>query len=692
MGKFEKKREPRGSANPSARRSKKKKKFNKNAIIITCAALAVVIIGVVIAAVFALRDDGRIAANVYVAGVDLGGMTKEEAATALSQAVGVYAEENMNIELYTRDIALYSTKFDPENVQLVDIFGKPMDPNAPATSQETGESESDPSAPTESENTEPESSEPESSEPTEPIDAPLDENGEPMLLLEQICLTPSDTQVSLDIDKAVEAAYAYGRSGGIFSRLKKNTITERLDLDVSEFLTLDKTYVMTLLEQYALENNSEAAQSDVKQGTKSITDEEGNPMEAPTLEVTLPIPARNMDIDALYDALLLQYCAMDFTTQYAFEEDLPEAFDLDALYSSYCTAPVNAVCDEDTYDITDGKLGYGFNMAEAVELFQNALPGEVVTLVLGDLEPMYTREKLEAQLFSDVLSYYDSPHTNDYSRTNNLTLASKAIDGTILKPGEIFSFNDVVGQRTSAKGYTEGLVYVGVDTVPEIGGGICQVASTIYYCTLKADLEVIERTEHRYAPTYVPYGMDATIYWGSLDYQFRNNTAYPIRIEASVSGGYVHIKLVGTETKDYTVMLDYIVTSSSPWETKTIEISPDMDNYEKYSKFKDGDVISTAYTGYTIETYMYKYDANGNEISCTFIDYTKYHKRDKEIAKLVEETESTDPTIPTESTEPPSTDPTEPPSTDPTDPPTEPPTDPVIPPDPAWLQDKEIIQ
>ena len=180
-------------------------------------------------------------------------------------------------------------------------------------------------------------------------------------------------------------------------------------------------------------------------------------------------------------------------------------------------------------------------------------------------------------------------------------------------------------------------------------------------------MEVIERAEHQFLPSYIPYGMDATIYWGSLDYQFRNNTTHPIRIDASVSDGYVHITFVGTETKDYTVELDYEITAWFNSEEKIIDISPDMPNYSRYQGYKEGDVIQTAYDGANVTTYMYKYDKDGNLISKEAVCYSKYDRRDREIAHIVTE-EETEPS--TEPSSEPSTEPSTEPETEPTTEPT----------------------
>ena len=242
----------------------------------------------------------------------------------------------------------------------------------------------------------------------------------------------------------------------------------------------------------------------------------------------------------------------------------------------------------------------------------------------GLLHVLTPEQVFLAENDAQVLASYDSPHTAIPDRTHNLTLACQAINGTVLEPGEVFSFNKIVGERTAEKGYREATVYAeGGASVPALGGGVCQVASTIYMCTLLADLEVVERSPHMYAVTYVPMGMDATIYWGSLDYKFRNSTSHPLMIQASVSGGKVHIKLLGTKESNNTVKMSYTVLETIPWKT-----------VEKQDSSKDAgyrQVTVTPYTGYRVQTYKERYDADGKLISKDKCAYSTYQKRDQTV-------------------------------------------------------------
>ena len=548
MGKFEKK----------PQRTQKKSGSKKTVLLVSVIAAVVLVVGV-FAAFLLLRDDGKIVGNLYVAGVDVGGMTKEEAKQAISERLKLYGENTMEVDLYGRSFPLSPTTYDPDHVQLGDIFGKPMDPS------EATEATQDPSESSESSETEPESSETEpeteATEPTEktPEDAPLDADGKPLEYLGQLTISPADANVALDVDAAVNAAFKYGRKSILFfSQLKVKTLSERHDLEASDYLTVNEEKIRSILQAAADKYGSTLTESTVNATAGADK----------AIHITFGTKESKLDVAALYQQLLDAYIAAEFHQQYTMEETFPAPVDLDKLYSSYCTAPVNAVCDEGTYEITDGAAGYGFEMADAVKLLDKAKPGESVTITMGTLEPQYTREKLEATLFHDVLGYVESPHSYNPPRTRNLELACEQINGLILKPGETFSFNKVVGQRTAERGFQEAGVYVGADTVDQLGGGVCQVASTVYYCTLQAELEVIERTEHRYVPAYIPWGMDATVYWGQQDFKFKNSTNYPIRIDASVSGGKVHIALIGTkEETDYDhVKMTYSVLATKPWK------------------------------------------------------------------------------------------------------------------------------
>lgn len=452
-------------------------------------------------------------------------------------------------------------------------------------------------------------------------------------------------------------------------------------LDTS-FVKIDEDYLNEIADQAVTNYSRELQQTTIEEGkeTREVEVEledgktEKQEQEVNTLIITPGIDERKFSADDFKKCVRNAYASLNFAPEMTYAgTEKAEPVDVDALVEKYCIEPINAEFDPDTFEIKPDTPGFGFDPEELKTQLAELKPGESVTVILEPIEAEATAETLKNSLFADELGECDTAHTYNNDRTTNLKLACEAIDGTILMPGQVFSFNDIVGERTKAKGYKEAIAYVSGKSVPETGGGVCQVASTIYSACLYADLEIIESYAHQFFVTYVNPGMDATIYWKSLDYKFRNNTPYPIRIDASCHDGRVWVSIKGTNTKDYTVKITWELISTTAWETVEHVIKPGED-------YKPGEVINTPYTGYKYVTYMNKYDLDGNLISTTKIRTSNYSKRDKEVAVAPEEetTETEKPT--TEPTEKPTEKPTEP--TPPPTEPTEPPVDPTDPPEP----------
>ena len=140
-----------------------------------------------------------------------------------------------------------------------------------------------------------------------------------------------------------------------------------------------------------------------------------------------------------------------------------------------------------------------------------------------------------------LISSYTTVFDPSESRAVNIALAVSKIDGTVLQPGQQFSFSDAIGARTAENGYVVAPVFVNRETVPGIGGGICQVSSTMYAAMLQGDIKATQRYAHSMPVSYIPEGMDATIVAGQKDLTFTNNFAFPIVINAEVKDGTVTI-------------------------------------------------------------------------------------------------------------------------------------------------------
>ena len=285
----------------------------------------------------------------------------------------------------------------------------------------------------------------------------------------------------------------------------------------------------------------------------------------------------------------------------------------------------NAGYDAATDTITPEQIGAEFDVSAAQAAMDAAQPGETITLDAQVEMPAVTAEELQDVLFRDVLGECRTHVSGTSARINNVKLSAAACNGVVLNTGDVFSYNETTGQRTTAKGYQAAPAYVGGETVDEVGGGVCQTSSTIYYACLRANLEITERYAHRYVPAYIDWGMDATVSWGGPDYKFTNNTNYPIKIVATYSGGYLTVKILGTNVDGTYVKMTNEVLSKTPWETVYKDDPTLPAGTEK--------VTTTPYTGYKVKSYRNVYSADGKLISSTYEATSDYKVRNKVISK-----------------------------------------------------------
>ena len=506
-----------------------------------------------------------------------------------------------------------------------------------------------------------------------------------------IRLSPQDTGAKLNVDAAVEAAYNYGRVGTDAEKqqAKAQTLVGVHNIALLPYLELNTAYIRQVLNDYSASLDSSYTPSTyVLEGDVPALEGELFNEDAPCqiLVLTTGTPGQHLDMDEVYNDVLDAYSFNNFlvTVESLSTSDLPKDLNLDAIYEEYCTEPVDAVMNMETFEVTYETYGYTFDLEAARELLATAEYGETLEIPMTYLIPEVLGKDLAEMLYRDVLGSCNTPHTGDANRNTNLKLACKAINGYVLYPGDVFDYNKVVGQRTTAAGYKPAGAYSNGETVEEVGGGICQVSSTLYYCALLADLDIVTRQNHSYISSYIDPGMDATVSWGGPEFRFRNSTNYPIRITAEVSGGYVRIQLIGTDEKDYYVEMKYKIVSTKAFDKTTQEF--EFDNEKGY---KDGDIVQAGVDGKTVKSYKCKYDKQTGKLLSETLEATSTYTSKDEI-KAVVKPEPTEPsTEPTEEPTEPSEEPTEPsveatepsteatePSEEVTEPPTEAPTEP----------------
>ena len=302
-----------------------------------------------------------------------------------------------------------------------------------------------------------------------------------------------------------------------------------------------------------------------------------------------------------------------------------QALTAQGIHDAVAGSMKNAGYDAATDSITPEQAGAGFDVAEAQALLDAASPGETVEIPADIQQPHVTAAELKEVLFRDVLGQCRTHVSGTSARINNVKLSAAACNGVVLNTGDVFSYNATTGQRTPAKGYQAAPAYVGGETVDEVGGGVCQTSSTIYYACLRANLEITERYAHRYVPAYIDWGMDATVSWGGPDYKFTNNTNYPIKIVATYSKGYLTVKILGTNVDGTYVKMTNEVLSKTPWETVYKDDPTLPAGTEK--------VTTTPYTGYKVKSYRNVYSADGKLISSTYEATSDYKVRNKVISR-----------------------------------------------------------
>lgn len=212
--------------------------------------------------------------------------------------------------------------------------------------------------------------------------------------------------------------------------------------------------------------------------------------------------------------------------------------------------PVNAryEINGNTVDIVPGETGRFINKDEAAPLLQNVYEGcEPVKVPFYVSTPDVDAATLKEKLFETSLGSYSTSYgTSTANRCANIARAASLINGTVVAPGEVFSFNDTVGHRTKENGFYTAKEYVDGQSVDGIGGGTCQVSSTLYSAVLYADMNIVERLNHMMTVGYIPLGQDATVADGGVDFKFRNNSDYPVKVSAYTSGATITVSIIGT--------------------------------------------------------------------------------------------------------------------------------------------------
>lgn len=286
---------------------------------------------------------------------------------------------------------------------------------------------------------------------------------------------------------------------------------------------------------------------------------------------------------------------------------------------------MNAGYNKETGEITADRAGVDFSLSALTSAYEAAASGETFTLDADVVLPEVTAEQLAECLFRDELSSYTTKVGGASGRHKNVQLTAERIDGYILNAGETMQYGPLVTPFTKENGYYPAPGYYQGKTVDMYGGGACQASSTLYAAALYANLEIVQRVNHGFASDYIGLGLDATVAEGGPEFEFRNNTLYPIKVQAEFytknGKDYLKITLLGTKTDDSYVKIRTDVLETIPFEEEIIE-SDELAPGERR-------VEQTAYTGYKVKTYRNVYAGDGTLISSEFEASSNYKARNR---------------------------------------------------------------
>ena len=432
---------------------------------------------------------------------------------------------------------------------------------------------------------------------------------------ESYVLEPATCDFSFNIDDIVNEAYMVGRSGNFiqnnFSILRqkfsKYNITPKLSYN-------NETLVATL----------EQTNSLFKDGIKEYSYE----IDGKNLNITAGKDGYVLKTDELKKKINDNLVSENYSTdaiEIPVEMGKCKGIDIDAIHSEVYKEAKNASFSINPYHIESCETGIDFDISIDDAKKMVSEKKDSYTIPLKYLYPAVTNDQIAQEAFPDTLSSYSTSYaSSNANRSNNVELATKKINGTVLMPGETFSYNSTVGKRTVAAGFREAGAYSAGQVVTEVGGGICQVSSTLYNAVLRANLEIVARSNHHYQVGYVPIGTDATVSWGAPDFKFKNNRNYAIRINAYTSNKHVYIKIQGLkQDDDYEIEITSKVTST---------IAPTI-TYTTDASLKKGQtkVIQKGSSGAYSTTYKI-YKKNGTTVKTEVISNDKYYPHNKVVA------------------------------------------------------------
>ena len=421
-------------------------------------------------------------------------------------------------------------------------------------------------------------------------------------------ITYEALEVKYQTENAVTQAYSIGRAGNIFQDNVEILNTWRNGKNVKLEVTIDSD----MIEQIS-QNINNSIDDAVVQPSYYIEKENAK------LIVTSGKEGVKVDEKQLIEEI---YKVLDENTEdeqkieIPVVKAIPEKIDIDKIHDEVYKEVQDAYYTKDPFTIHPEEEGIDFNVENAKSIISEEK--EEYEIPLHITKPSKTVKQIGTEAFPDLLATCTTSYkAGNVDRTTNLKLAAGKINGVVLLPNEEFSYNKVVGERTISAGYKMAATYSGGKVVDGLGGGICQISSTLYDAVVFANLNVTTRRNHQFVTSYLPAGKDATVVWGSQDFKFVNSRKYPVRVVATVEGGNATIQIWGIkEDVEYDISIETKKVATIPYTTQYVQDASLPAGQQK--------IVQAGSNGRKVEAYKVT-KLNGKVISTTLLSRDTYN-------------------------------------------------------------------
>ncbi len=365
----------------------------------------------------------------------------------------------------------------------------------------------------------------------------------------------SEINLSVDIDSAVNYAFSFGKDSNIFKDNFQIFSAMINGVNIMPTVSYDEKTLNDILNTAASELPDAVVQS-------------GYYMENNNLIITKGSDGVVIDVASTSEKIkqkLSNLTNLNEPIEIDTISKSPDKIDLDKIYGEIHKDAKDAYFTTEPHVVYPSEDGLDFKMSldEAKKLLETS--EKECTIPLKVVHPNVTTNMIGDEAFPDLLATFSTKYaTSNKDRTTNLRLAANKINGYVLLPGETFSYNSVVGERTISAGYKEASIYENGEVVQGLGGGICQISTTLFNAALFSNLEIVELYNHQFVPSYVTAGRDATVVYGVKDFKFKNTRNYAIKITCSVEKGRATFNIKGLkQDNEYDVDVYANITSKT---------------------------------------------------------------------------------------------------------------------------------